>query len=135
MDKLFYGRRVSELSKINEKEQKINNELRSYTKHTSEDLDDIIYKHFARERKKAENICIGLHEEITGQFVLITNGKMPKNIEEFKERISDLEIYDDKGKTYSNEEFWQLVNSTSIKQETLNPFRFKIIDEHIFSNS
>ena len=88
MDKLFYGRRVSELSKINEKEQKINNELRSYTKHTSEDLDDIIYQHFEEKRKKAEDICIGLHEEITGQFVLITNGNMPKTIEEFKERIS-----------------------------------------------
>lgn len=101
----FYGKQIAKLKELEEKQVRIESEIRGQMPNSSIELDDIISQYFKQEKEKIKEIHIG-KSSAGWQFLFNYNGgQYYTNKQSLLDWLDTVEISDEYGRIQTKEEF------------------------------
>ena len=116
----YYAKQIRVLAEIDAKEQSIVDELRSLSKNTSIELDDVISGYFKNMRDSVENIHIGLYSNEWRFLFNHNDWKYFNSRDTLIEWLDTVEIQSEYGDVVSTKNFMDMVNSCEDGKQALN---------------
>lgn len=111
----MYARQIKKIQEIDNKVTEFRAEIRSYTRNSSIELDDMIDEWAEMKKSQIETIHIG-KRSAGWRFLFNHNDwKYYKTIEEMKAFLQECEIVSEYGVVESFEEFWKCVEELQLK--------------------
>ena len=115
----YYAKQVQVLAEIDAKEQRVTDELRSLSKNTSIELDDVISGYFKMLQKEIEDIHIGLFSKGWRFLFNHNDWKYFNSRDTLIEWLDTVEIQSEYGDVVSTKNFMDMVNSCEDGRQAL----------------
>ena len=115
----YYAKQIRVLAEIDAKEQSIVDELRSLSKNTSIELDDVISGYFKNMRDSVEDIHIGLFSNGWRFLFNHNDWKYFNSRDTLIEWLDTVEIQSEYGDVVSTKNFMDMVNSCEDGRQAL----------------
>lgn len=131
----YYGRPVKKFQELEELETKIIQEVWwNADPDPSPELKGIIEEYFLIKEAEIKDIHIGV-TSWNSRFLFNANNDFPNKFEDFKKRISELEIYDEYDNPISQDLFWSRVENLQMNPVRKNSAHTTEIDGYEFCMS
>ncbi len=115
----YYGKPIKKFEELEKLEKKITREIWEIDPKPSPKLREIIKEYFEIKKSEIKDIHIG-KECWNSRFLFNANNEFPEKLEDFKERISELEIYDEYDNLISQDLFWSRVENLQMNPARIN---------------
>ena len=130
----YYGKDVKKLEEIEKLKKKINTEIWDIDPIPSPKLREILNEYFEIKKAEIKDIHIGV-VSWNSRFLFNANNDFPNKFEDFKKRISELEIYDGHDNPISQDLFWSRVENLQMNPVRKNSAHTTEIDGYEFCMS
>lgn len=131
----YYGKDVKKLKDLEKLEGKIVLEVWwNPGSDPSPELKQVINEYFEIKKAEIKDIHIGV-TSWNSRFLFNANNDFPDKFEDFKEKISELEIYDEYDNEISQDLFWSRVENLQMNPARINSAHTTEIDGYEFCMS